>query len=190
MPVMGAAMQTALIRNGIAANICMPYADQLTGFAALYRQIWAESLGKDGLGNTPVTAIGTIDQHSQLQLYLDGPKDKYFTLIRVDETDEHTMLSPEFLAVDSLDYLHHHSLRDVMSASCNATYETLAKRQCPVRLWQINTLDEATLGALVMHVMLETIFTAAYLGINAFDQPAVEDGKILTKKFLKEANKP
>ena len=75
----------ASCRSGPQQTVLLPYADQLADFGLWYRQLWAESIGKDGKGTTPIRAMGTVDQHSQLQLYLDGPSDKLFTFIEVDQ---------------------------------------------------------------------------------------------------------
>jgi glucose-6-phosphate isomerase len=157
----------------------MPYADQLRLFALWYCQLWAESLGKEGKGTTPVAALGTVDQHSQLQLYLAGPKDKFFTLIaprwegKGDEIE--SALVPEFT---------HKTMGDLFSAELKATYETLKRNHCPVRLITLDKMGEESLGALMMHFIIETILTSYLEEVNAFDQPAVEEGKILAREYL------
>lgn len=160
-------------------NVIMPYVDRLADFGMWYRQLWAESLGKEGRGITPVRAMGTVDQHSQLQLYLDGPKDKLFTVIELD-----TQGHGDTLTNTSIDYLEGHTLGDLLAAETKATLETLKSHECPTRHIVLDKLEEDTLGALFMHYMLETVLTAHLMGINAFDQPAVEQGKILTREFL------
>src|SRR5690606_37704472 len=75
------ACQLYLFEKGVNNNVIMPYIDTLKDFTDWYRQLWAESLGKNSFGSTPITSMGTVDQHSQLQLYLDGPKDKFFTFL-------------------------------------------------------------------------------------------------------------
>lgn len=160
-------------------SVMLPYADQLDSFALWYRQLWAESIGKDGKGTTPIRALGTVDQHSQLQLYLDGPKDKFFTLLapRWQGKGEkiHGSLLPEFQGK---------TMGDLFAAEQRATYETLIRNNCPTRLITLDVLDEASLGGLMMHFMIETILTSTMLGVNAFDQPAVEEGKRLAREFL------
>jgi glucose-6-phosphate isomerase len=93
--------------------------------------------------------------------------------------------TPEALGDASLDWLAGRTMGDVLDVSWRATAETLARRGRPVRLMTVPTLDEATLGALLMHFMLETVIAAELFGVDPFDQPAVEDGKILARKYLK-----
>lgn len=180
----GAALHHLLHKQHITSTVFMPYIDRLNAFASWYRQIWAESLGKNGHGTTPIKAMGTLDQHSQLQLYLDGPKDKMFTLLTLDSTGQGNTLDPSTLPATCRTELGGKHLGDIMVAEQQATLETLTQQGCPTRHFVLHTVDEATAGALAMHLILETIITAAMLDINAFDQPAVEAGKIRAKELL------
>jgi glucose-6-phosphate isomerase len=186
-PRVSAAMTHALSDvSGVQMNVLMPYAKQLEPFTHWYRQLWAESIGKEGRGSTPVNALGPIDQHSQLQLWLDGPNDKYFTLIINREVDKSPMMDVGIADfIPELDYLKNHKISDVVQAEAHATAKTLADRGKFLRCLYIDKLDEKTIGALLMHFMLETIITCHLLGVNPFDQPAVEHGKKLTKMYLK-----
>ncbi|HJQ58860.1 MAG TPA: glucose-6-phosphate isomerase [Vineibacter sp.] len=185
-PAVGAALSIALWRErGIGTTVLMPYLDRLAYFGLWYRQLWAESLGKRGRGTTPIRAMGTVDQHSQLQLYLDGPADKLFTLIIRDTAGDGDKINPAVLDGDkSLAYLAGRSLGDLLLAEANATAATLVKNGRPTRVLRIATLDERVMGALLMHFMLETIVAADLLRVDAFDQPAVEEGKVLTRQYL------
>lgn len=176
----GAALQVAFMEQGMHATVMMPYADRLSAFATWYRQIWAESLGKQGKGTTPIRALGALDQHSQLQLYLDGPKDKFFTMITLDVAGT----GPSIPKTAEVPYLRGKTMGDINAALQQGTLQTLVNNGCPVRHLSLAALNETTLSALMVHFMLETIIAAQLLGINAFDQPAVEDGKILARKFL------
>ncbi len=180
--IYGAALNYAYYQQfGCTQTVLMPYIDRLSAFALWFRQLWAESLGKEKKGITPINALGTVDQHSQLQLYLGGPNDKFFTLILL----EAFTLSPQVNTPDpELSYLHQHTLGDLMKAEQNATAATLIRQGCPTRIITLNQLNERTLGTLFMHYMLETMITAKLLEIDAFDQPAVEEGKILTREYL------
>ncbi|MFT6558104.1 MAG: glucose-6-phosphate isomerase [Sneathiella sp.] len=183
----GAASQFALYEiENVGISVLMPYAKQLEPFTHWFRQLWAESIGKEGRGTTPLNALGPIDQHSQLQLWLDGPNDKFFTLI-LNNADDTSPLMDVSLADDdpALDYLKDHKISDVVHAEGSATASTLASRGKYLRRIELKKLDEKTLGALLMHYMLETIFTCHLLGVNPFDQPAVEEGKKLTKMYLR-----
>lgn len=184
-PAVGAAVNMALAKHGKTLTVLMPYLDRLESFGQWFRQLWAESLGKDGKGTTPIRSMGTVDQHSQVQLFLDGPDDKFFTVLGLQAaTDD--IIFPAFQ--DSrLDYLTGRTLGDLLVAEQRATHDTLVNNGNPVRLITIEELDAFTLGALLMHYMLETIIAAELLGIDAFDQPAVEEGKVLTKQYLAEA---
>ena len=172
----------------IAANkpiaVMMAYADRLDRFTKWYVQLWAESLGKDGKGTTPVAALGPVDQHSQLQLYIAGPRDKLFTVVTVGAAGRGPRIDPELAKRAHEPGLGGKTIGDLVAAQGRATAETLAKNGCPVRTMHIDTLDEAALGELLMHFMLETIVAAHLLGVDPFDQPAVEEGKVLAKKYL------
>jgi glucose-6-phosphate isomerase len=182
-PALGAALSVGLAREkGINITVLMPYIDRLNTFAFWYRQIWAESLGKDGMGTTPAVALGTVDQHSQVQLYLGGPKDKLFTFL-IQDTAGHG--APLQAGGDkALDYLNGHTMGDLLLAEADATAATMVKGGRPTRVIRVAEVDERTMGALMMHFILETIFAAHLWKIDAFDQPAVEDAKVLTRQYL------
>jgi glucose-6-phosphate isomerase len=181
----GAALSVSLDRvQGVNTTVLMPYIERLAEFGLWYRQLWAESLGKDGHGMTPVRSMGAVDQHSQLQLYLDGPRDKMFTLLFNAAAGTGGEIPADLITDSELAYLGGHRIGDLMDAEQRATAETLARHGCPTRVIRIGQLDESTMGALMMHFMLETIIAADLMGINAFDQPAVDEGKILTRAYL------
>ncbi|MDE0056909.1 MAG: glucose-6-phosphate isomerase [Defluviicoccus sp.] len=181
----GAALaHLALQSRGIAQTVLMPYADRLADFGRWFRQLWAESLGKDGAGTTPINALGTIDQHSQLQLWLDGPADKLFTLIVLDRAGTGARIPASLAADPALAYIRDKTVGDLMAAEQRATAEVLARSGRPVRVTRLSALDERSMGALMMHFMLETMIAAHLLGVDAFDQPAVEQGKALTRSYL------
>ena len=184
-PAIGAIINVILAKeNNIKITVLMPYLDRLNCFGSWFQQLWAESLGKKGKGTTPLRALGAVDQHSQLQLYLDGPKDKFFTLIFADQINKGGLI-PQDLANDpELKFISNKKMGDLMAAEQKATATSLINNKCPTRLLNINVLDEKTIGSLLMHFMLETIMVANLLGLNAFDQPAVEEGKAMAKKSL------
>lgn len=190
-PAIGAALNVGLAKKcGVTATVIMPYLDQLNCFGLWFRQLWAESLGKNGEGTTPINALGTVDQHSQLQLYLDGPKDKMFTLILAKVAGSGGVVEADLAATPALDYLAGRRMGDLLAAEQQATAQTLINKCLPTRTLTIERLDEQTLGALMMHFMLETVIAADLLGVNAFDQPAVEDGKILAREYLANMASP
>lgn len=186
-PAVGAALSLALqAEKGADMTVFMAYADRLERFLAWHAQLWAESLGKEGKGTTPVRAIGPVDQHSQLQLYLGGPKDKMYTVFMTETAGEGPEVAPSMATDPAFAPLAGHRIGDLVDAEARATVDTLARNGRPVRTFKVKKLNERTLGALFMHFMLETIIAGKMLGIDPFDQPAVEEGKILAKKYLAE----
>jgi glucose-6-phosphate isomerase len=181
----GAALSVALAetRNKPIA-VMMGYADKLERFSRWYVQLWAESLGKDGKGTTPIGALGPVDQHSQLQLFIAGPRDKLFTIVTVDTAGRGPRIEADLAKLCGEPDFAGKTIGDLVAAQGRATAETLAKNGCPVRTIHLQKIDEASLGELLMHFMLETIIAAHLLGVDAFDQPAVEEGKVLAKKYL------
>src|SRR6185437_6125060 len=154
--------------------VMMAYSDRLERFTRWYVQLWAESLGKDGKGTTPIAALGPVDQHSQVQLYIAGPRDKLFTVVTVDAAGRGPRIAADLAKLCGEPDFAGKTIGDLAAAEARATAETLAKNGCPVRTFAVDTLDEAALGELMMHFMLETIIAAHLMGIDAFDQPAVE----------------
>jgi glucose-6-phosphate isomerase len=178
---LGAALSIAI---GKPITVMLAYADRLERFTRWFVQLWAESLGKDGKGSTPVAALGPVDQHSQLQLFIGGPRDKLFTVITTATAGRGPRLDADLAKLAGEPGFAGKAIGDLIAAQGRATAETLAKNGCPVRTIHIGMLDEASLGELLMHFMLETIIAAHLLGVDAFDQPAVEEGKVLAKKYL------
>jgi glucose-6-phosphate isomerase len=186
-PAVGAAISVGLARHRfITSTVLMPYVDRLSDFAKWFRQLWAESLGKGGNGTTPIKAMGPVDQHSQLQLYLDGPADKMFTIIQLDVAGKGQRVDPALADDPALYYLSRRTMGDLVAAEQRATAETLARNGRPVRIFRLATLDERVMGALLMHFMIETIISANLVGVDPFDQPAVEEGKVLTRDYLRQ----
>jgi glucose-6-phosphate isomerase len=181
----GAALSVALAQTkGKTIATLMAYADRLERLTRWYVQLWAESLGKDGKGTTPLAALGPVDQHSQLQLFIAGPRDKLFTVITVGSAGRGPRLDAEFAKLAGEPDFGGKTIGDLVAAQGRATADTLAKNGCPVRTIHLDALNERSHGALLMHFMLETIIAAHLLGVDAFDQPAVEEGKILAKQYL------
>src|SRR6185437_10737626 len=171
----GAALSVALSESK-SITVLMAYCDRLQRFTHWYVQLWAESLGKHSKGTTPVAALGPVDQHSQLQLFISGPRDKLFTVITTDGAGSGPSMDGDLAKLAGEPGFAGKSIGDLVAAEGRATAETLAKNGCPVRTIHISRLDEAALGELMMHFMLETIIAAHLLGVDPFDQPAVEEG--------------
>ena len=181
----GAALAVALAETkGKSISVLMAYADRLERFTHWYVQLWAESLGKNGKGTTPVAALGPVDQHSQVQLFIGGPRDKLFTVVTVDSAGRGPRMDAALAKLAGEPDFGGKTIGDLVAAEGRATAETLAKNGCPVRRIHLPRLDEETLGELMMHFMLETIIAAHLIGVDAFDQPAVEEGKVLAKTYL------
>lgn len=185
----GAMVNLGLARErGVNVTVLMPYSDRLDRLGAWYTQLWAESLGKQGQGTTPHGALGAVDQHSQLQLFLAGPRDKLFTVVTTDVAGTGARVSPQAteLMGEGIGYLAGRTMGDLLDAEQRATVETLVANGCPTRVIHAARVDEECLGALMMHLMLETMVAARLMGIDAFDQPAVEEGKVLARRYLSE----
>jgi glucose-6-phosphate isomerase len=188
-PARGAALAVGLARScGLTSSVMMPYANRLGPFASWYCQLWAESLGKDGQGTTPIKATGPVDQHSQLQLYLAGPADKMFTTFSIKEAGGNA-IDGDLARLAGAGYLAGRTMGEVVDALHRATAETLARNGRPVRVFELDRLDEEVLGGLFMHFMLETLIAARLMGVDALGQPAVEEGKVLARSLLADGMK-
>jgi glucose-6-phosphate isomerase len=185
-PALGAALAVTAAESGKPISVLLAYADRLERFSKWWMQLWAESLGKDGKGTTPLAALGPVDQHSQLQLWLDGPRDKLFTVLTTGATGRGPRIEQGFADKAGAAFLGGHAIGDLVSAEGRATADTLASNGRPVRSIHVERIDERTLGALLMHFMLETLLAARLLDVDPFDQPAVEEGKVLAKRYLAE----
>ncbi len=184
-PAVGAALAVAMAKEkGIRTLVMMPYADRLGRLAHWYVQLWAESLGKGGEGTSPIGALGPLDQHSQLQLFMDGPREHLITILRTSTADTGPVIDPELAAMAGADYMAGRTVGDVVSAQAHAVPEALAKAGRPVRVFDIPSLDAYSMGMLLMHFMIETILAGRLLGLDPFDQPAVELAKVLTRERL------
>lgn len=184
----GAALHFALSQSDrLDDTVLWGYADRLALFNSWWRQLWAESLGKDGKGATPVNAVGPVDQHSQLQLYLGGPNNKLYTLLSLTTEGVGAAAPRQRANALGLDYLAGKTMGDLVAVEARATAETLIKNGRPVRRIHLPKLDEFGMGALFMHFMLEVMIMGRLMGVDPFNQPAVEEGKILARKYLSGA---
>jgi glucose-6-phosphate isomerase len=180
----GAALSVAARDAGLSQSVMWVYRDRLARLPKWWRQLWAESLGKNGQGTTPIDAQGPVDQHSQLQLYLDGPNDKLFTLIDAPALSD-AKASKAWAEKYNLALLAGRGMSEVVAAQVRATAETLTNAGRAVRRISFSTpLEERTLGSLMMHFILETLIAARLWNVDPFGQPAVEESKRLTRKYL------
>lgn len=186
-PAVGAALTAALYRDhGVRTSVALHYADQLSPFFTWWRQLTAESLGKDGQGLTPVVARGASDQNSQLQLYLDGPADKLFTVVTTPVAGRGPGIDLSLANDPALDFLADKTVGDLMSAAAHGTVEALKERGRPVRYLRVGRIDETQLGGLFMHFQLETVLTARLIGVDPFGQKAADHSHELALRFLAE----
>jgi glucose-6-phosphate isomerase len=182
-PALGAAVAVALARErGIRAHVMLPYSDRLGRFSHWFAQLWAESLGKGGQGTAPIACLGPVDQHSQLQLFMDGPREHLITIVRAPAAGQGPRISTELARTAGLDYLAGRTAGDLVAAQAEAVPAALSRAGRPVRTFDLAGLDERSVGALMMHCMLETILSARLMGIDPFDQPAVELAKVITRE--------
>ncbi len=172
-----------LSAQGITQHVLFSYGECLAPLNLWFRQLLAESLGKDGKGLTALHAFGPADQHSQLQLFLDGPKDKVVTMLDVVNLGTHiSVQGPE--ALEAIEDLRGKTLEELMAVQAQATYESLIFHGVPVRRVRLSSFDAFDIGYLVMHLMLEVILLGSLLHINPWDQSAVEDGKKRARRLL------
>lgn len=186
--LMYAALCCAAMKQGVNINVLMPYADALKDTAEWFAQLWAESLGKsvDNCGNTvhvgqtPVRALGVTDQHSQVQLYREGPFDKMITFVEVGQfQNELTIPNPPVDVYDAA-YLAGQTFNKLISAECKATEYALKSAGKLTMRFTLSKLNAYTFGALIAFFEIATAAAGEFLNINAFDQPGVEEGKLAT----------
>jgi len=160
--------------------VMMPYSDRLRYVSDWFAQLFGESVGKGGLGYTPIKAVGVTDQHSQLQLYLEGPRDKLISFLDVSHYDNDAPTGASAFTDERISFLHNISLKELMQAEKKATEESLRENNRPNQTITLPRLDEYPLGQLYQLFMNVVPFIGALMDINPFDQPAVERIKRLT----------
>lgn len=196
--------------KGTNVQVMMPYSHALRDVADWFRQLWAESLGKRvdrkgkvvHTGQTPEKALGATDQHSVMQLYIEGPFDKVITFLTVDEFETSVEIPHAFDEYEAVKYLGGHTLNELINAEQRATELALTqsgKPNCAIRLEKV---DERGVGALLYLLEMQTAYAGELYNINAFDQPGVELGKDFTyglmgrkgydakRREVEEASKP
>ena len=173
--------------KGKGNHVMMPYANQLYLMADWYRQLWAESLGKEKntrgeqvfAGFTPIKALGATDQHSQIQLYREGPHDKVIGILAVEKFSRDVRM-PAGLGVDALAYLEGKSMSELLNAERRATEYALVESLRPNYTIHFPRVDAAHIGEFIALWQIATAYAGLALGIDAYDQPAVELGKQAT----------
>lgn len=189
---MAAVLQYLAMKAGKNISVMMPYADSLKYMADWYAQIWAESLGKRYnlkgeevfVGQTPVKALGVTDQHSQVQLYTEGPFDKVVTFLGVGKYRSSMVIPKGFEGIPAVSFLSGHTLNELIHAEQAATEYALLKAKRLNRTITLPEVNSFTVGQLLYFMEVETAFTGELLEINTFDQPGVEEGKNATYALL------
>ena len=183
--VVGAAMHFLMdTARGRNVRVMMPYADSLERLAAWFVQLWAESLGKEGKGSTPHGAVGTTDQHSQVQLYMEGPQDKVIEIVEVEEHPRDLPIPKAYEDIEGVGYLGGHTMAELLNVECDATREALTEAGRPNSTIKLGAVNEENLGYLFQALEIQTAISGALYGVNAFDQPGVEAGKEITYKRM------
>jgi glucose-6-phosphate isomerase len=193
-----AALHYLLYQKGKHLHVMMPYVDGLASFADWFRQLWAESLGKErsgcpsadgrgervSVGPTPIKGLGVTDQHAQLQLYVEGPADKVFTFVAVEEFERDLVIPDAFPQAEALSYLPGHSLGELLQSERRATTLVLTERHRPNSTLTLPRLNPHALGQLIHLFAVATAFSGKLYRINPFDQPGVEAGKEATYALM------
>lgn len=190
--LMAAVLSFLAIVKGKNISVMMPYADSLKLMADWYAQLWGESLGKkenlDGktvfVGQTPVKALGVTDQHSQVQLYAEGPFDKVVTFIGVDRYRKEVTISGGAEDIPSVGFLSGHTMNELIYSEMVATEYALTSFGKMNNMITLPEVNAHTIGQLMMFFMMETAYTGALLNIDTFNQPGVEAGKNATYALL------
>ena len=189
--LIAAYLQYYSMREGKNISVMMPYADSLKYMADFYCQLWGESLGKAVnnagkrvyAGQTPVRALGVTDQHSQIQLYTEGPFDKVVTFIGVQNFRAKVKI-PEVPGIKGAEFLQNHTLGELINAEREATAFALTRAKRPNFTILLDEVSEFNVGQLLMLMMYQTAFCGAMLNIDAYNQPGVEEGKLATFAML------
>lgn len=182
-----AALHLLDTHRGRRIHVLMPYADALRDTGDWFVQLWAESLGKNPqTGPTPFRAVGATDQHSSLQLMMEGPHDKVVTFVRVvsPRADVSVSVPEGYRKHAEIAYLHGHTMGELIEAERRSTEAALRKAGRPTLSIELPRLDARAMGELLMLLELATAYAGGLYGVNAFDQPGVEAGKKYTQGLL------
>lgn len=177
-----AAILYLMDKAGKKIHVVMPYCERLAGFADWFRQLEAESLGKKGLGPTPTKSMGVTDQHSQLQLYVEGPRDKCIILFY--SATQEVPIPASFDYLEDVQYLANKDMKSLFHAEFQGTRLSLTEAETPNISLILDEVSDYNLGALFYLFEMVTALMGHLLSVNAFDQPGVEQGKIYTKAMM------
>ncbi|MCH7530759.1 MAG: glucose-6-phosphate isomerase [Gemmatimonadetes bacterium] len=184
--------------QGRPIHVMMPYADRLRSTALWFQQLWAESLGKrttlsgedKPTGPTPLAALGATDQHSLLQLLMEGPADKVVLFVAVDDPGAFVLIPQRHSEIDALSYLGGHSLGELLAAEHTATAEALRRAGRPNATIHLPAVNAHALGQLIMLLQIATVLAGSLYGVDPMNQPGVELGKQLTYGLMGRTGVP
>ena len=187
-----AAIHYTYMQKGKNISVMMPYSNKLRDLADWYKQLWAESLGKRinihkekvEVGQTPVNALGATDQHSQIQLFVEGPNDKVLTFLEVENFKNNSELKNHFTYIPEFDYLQGKTLGQLLNAEKMATELALSNNERPNLTIKFDQVSEENIGAYFFLLEAATAFAGGLLEIDAFNQPGVEEGKVATYALM------
>ena len=183
IPSEGAALHYAAQNSKINISVLLTYTERLRNFGYWHEQLIAESLGKKNKGFTPVHSMGATDQHSLLQLFLEGPKDKLITFITLKKQKDQIKINNNLISkVKKLSFLKKESLNKLLDFEMEKVCRLLKEYKRPYRTIILNKCAEFEIGYLMMNFMLETIILAYLNNLNPFDQPAIDKGKSIKLK--------
>ena len=190
--MVGALLSYLSMKNGKNISVMMPYADSLKYMADWYCQLWGESLGKEvnlngekvNVGQTPVKSLGVTDQHSQVQLYTEGPSDKVVTFLAVENYRGEQVISDGCEDIPDVNFLCGHTMNELITAERKATEYALTSKGKLNRTIILPEVNAFTLGELMYFFQMETAFTGEMLEIDTYNQPGVENGKNATYALL------
>jgi glucose-6-phosphate isomerase len=174
----------ALHDEGVQQTVMMPYSSLLREYSSWFVQLWAESLGKDGKGLTPIPAFGATDQHSQMQLFMEGPHDKILMILEVEKFHSDFSLNND-VESESFKNLSPFKLSDLMKAELEGTLTALEENKRHVVQIKLPILNEDSLGQLILFAECLTVIVGEFLQVNPFNQPGVEAGKKYANSWLK-----
>ena len=191
--ILATLLYQAHIQNGQKIHVLMPYADRLRSASQWFQQLWAESLGKSSSSGekdqgipapTPLVALGAIDQHSLLQLFMEGPRDKVVIFIKVEDSNLPVLIPDLHPDLSELSCLAGHTIGELLVAEWRATAEALSRVGCPNATIHLPAIEANIMGQLLMMLQISTVIAAELYGVDPLGQPGVELGKKLTRALI------
>lgn len=180
MACLASSLYLADTMKNLKIVVFLPYSDRLRSLGEWFSQLWAESLGKEGKGTTPYPSLGTTDQHSQLQLWMEGPEDKVVLFLSVERHGYQEEIPKEFHDIEGLRFLGGHTLEDLINTEQLATEMALWQSKKPNLKIIMPKIDPYYIGQIFQFLQVTTAMAGLLYGVNPFNQPGVELGKRLT----------